>query len=67
MKENNYKLKIIIDVDGQKKVFDYDYDSKKEMESDIKYYRKQYKKQNLEAFFNTQKITTTYGKVKVVI
>jgi len=67
MKDIIYKLKIIMNVDGEKKVFTYDYDNKKEMKSDIKYYRKQYKKQNREAFFNTQKITTTYGKVKVVI
>ena len=68
MTETMYKLKVIktyLDSEIVDNVTEYEYDTKKEMKQEIKWFRK-----NVPAgrsvYFNTQKVTTKYHEVKVV-
>ena len=67
MAETMYTLKVIkiyADTEAVESVTEYEYDTKKDMKEEINWFR-----ENIPAgysvYFNTQKVTTKYHKVKV--
>ena len=68
MPETMYKLKVIkthADTETVADVFEYEYDTKKDMKQEIKWFRETIPA-GYSVYFNTQKVTTKYHKVKVV-
>ena len=63
-----YKLKVIktyLDSEIVDNVTEYEYDTKKEMKQEIKWFSKNLPS-GRSVYFNTQKVTTKYHEVKVV-